>query len=535
MKAFKSFVIFAAALAAASTAFGWGQGHLTVARATLRVLPGAWGERLRTDEASKLFLMACEEPDRSKPIRERAEFLDEEIRAALDGNGKTSTYVFHGARERCELICALARAMKRDDLRRAAYLLGCFNHSAADTASANHSPLIQLVTYNWYALGLKGGVQTDCAALDGSPAGRRILTDAVDAVDRTPPDAAPSAVFAACYADEVRGTSFYRYDIDIVEGGEPALKAFAAEAAYAVRRTIEALLAAEAFSKLPEVPAFDVRAVSALAKKASHEFLAKRPIGDDALTRGLVPAAGETPEIGVIYDPTGFWTGGIVYMANRSFAAQVCTTLRKSHKAGLLDIRSVMRDGVPAGVRTVVFPATGFNPGMTTRGFPSADVVKALAEYVKRGGRLVWIGGRPVPPDAIFPESRKFAKNPVPGKWAHMIGPEATDRMPGARLVLPDGRDFTCRRPPKGGAGWYWGQFNLAFIPPQTLPEGGRETLTYVSKDGQRTLVGYTVGNRAYLPAFALYPYVFTDEKPCCRPLKLELDAAGAAILESVL
>ena len=535
MNTSKTIAFFAAALAAASTAFGWGQGHLTVARATLRVLPGAWGERLRTDEASKVFLMACEEPDQCRNIDQCAEFIDEEFREVLRKSNRKSTYCFHGAQERCELICALARALKRDDVRRAAYLLGCFNHSAADTASANHSPLIQLVTYNWYALGLKGGVSVDCATLNASPDGRRILADAVDALDRKPPDVSPAAVFAACYADEVRGTSFYRYDIDIVQGGEPALKAFAAEAAYAVRRTIEALLAAETFSKHPEVPAFDARVESARAQKANHAFLAQRAMSDDALTRGLLPAAGETPEVGVIYDPTGFWTGGIVYMANRSFAAQICTTLKKTRKAGLLDIRSVMKDGVPDGVRTVVFPATGFNPNMTTRGFPSADVVKALAAYVKRGGRLVWIGGRPVPPEAIFPESRQFAKNPVPGKWAHMIGPEATDQMPGARLVLPDGRDFTCRRPPKGGAGWYWSQFNLAFIPPQTLPEGGRETLTYVSKNGQRTLVGYTVGNRAYLPAFALYPYVFTDEKPCCRPLKLELDAAGAAILESVL
>ena len=45
------------------------------------------------------------------------------------------------------------------------FLLACFNHSVADTVSANHSPLIQLVTYNWRLLGLSGSVDDDERAL----------------------------------------------------------------------------------------------------------------------------------------------------------------------------------------------------------------------------------------------------------------------------------------------------------------------------------------------------------------------------------
>ena len=525
-----------------ATAFGWGAGHDVVARETLRVLPGVWGERLRAGEEGKLFLRTCHAPDdQSTKLADRSEYLDAEFRAAMDqGNGRPPVmYRLHAADARCEMIRAMARAMRRDDLRSVAFLLACFNHSVADTASANHSPLIQLVTYNWRALGLSGTVEDDCAVLEKTEEGKAIMRKTVDAavlpLRKNPAggkgvDAA--AVWAACFADELKGMSFYRYDLDLAHGGTRALGAFAEEVAYPVCRSIEAIRTAEAFARLPEVPAFDVKAESKRAEAKAHDYLAARSIHDDSITRGLVPPKGKVPEVGVLYDPTGSWTRGIVYMANRSFSAQICTTLRKRHKAGLLDIRSVMKDGVPDGVKTVVFAASGLGGH---QGFSASDVSRALAAFLRRGGRLVWVGGNPAPSRDLFPEGGQFTKNPVPDKWAWMKGPEPADRMPGGRLVLPDGRSFTCVRPPKGGAGWYWGQLGLSYVPPQTLPEGGREVLAYVSKDGQKTLVGYTVGNRTFLPAFALYPFVFTDETPCCNPLKLALDAAGAAVLESVL
>ena len=529
-----SLVLFSASLLSVSTAFGWGSGHDTVARETLRVMPGVWGERLRAGEEGKLVVRYCHAPDDQKTaLADRAEYLDEELRAALDEHKDHPTvmYRLHVAQARCELILAMARAMKRDDLKSVAFLLACFNHSVADTVSANHSPLVQFVVYNWSALRPIAKTECECTVLEKTPEGRRLMTEAVDALDKTLPDASPAAVWAACFADEINGVDFNRYDRDFVHGGERALRAFAAEVAYPVRRSIEAVLAAEAFSKLPEVPSFDVKAESARAQEAAHAFLAARSIHDDALTHGLVPAAGEVPEFGVIYDPTGFWTRGLVYMANRTFAAQVCTTLKRRHSAGLLDIREIMKRGVPDGVKTVVFPASGFGGH---QGFQAKDVVTALKGHLAKGGRLVWIGGNPAPTADLFPEAKAFVKNPAPNPWGHMRGPVAAVEMPGGALLLPNGTSFVCQRPPKGGAGWYWDQLGFNFLPP-ALPEGAREILAFKTKEGVRTTVGYVIGNRTFLPAFALYPYVFTDEIPQLNPLKLDLDAAGAAVLEGAL
>ena len=208
-----------------ATAFGWGAGHDTVARETLRVLPGVWGERLRAGEEGKLFLRTCHAPDdQSTKLADRSEYLDAEFRAAMDqGNGRPPVmYRLHAADARCEMIRAMARAMKRDDLKSVAFLLACFNHSVADTVSANHSPLIQLVTYNWRVLGLSGTVEDDCAVLEKTEEGKAIMRKTVDAAVQPlrkkssggkGVDAA--AVWAACYADELNGRNFYRFDVDL--------------------------------------------------------------------------------------------------------------------------------------------------------------------------------------------------------------------------------------------------------------------------------------------------------------------------------
>lgn len=532
-------LIVVSSMFVAALAFGWGTGHDTVARETLRVLPGIWGEKLRAGEGGKELLHACHGPDdQSTKLSDKAEYMDAEIQSALDQhNGKPPVmYRLHAADARCELIRAMARAIKKGDDKALGFLLGCFNHSVADTVAANHSPLLQLVIYNWRALGLNASVSTECTVLEKDDAGRAAMYAATSEVlskylvGREP--ATPAEVYAACYMDEITGTDYYRYDRDFSVGGAPALKAFAAEAAYAVRRTCEALLAAERFAVLAEVPAFDEKAEAAAFNKRKDEFLATRDMSIDALTKGLLAKEGSVPKIGVVYDPTGFWTRGVMLMVNRSLSAQICTTLKKKHDAALLDLREIVTKGVPDGVEALVVPACGmanFGP------FSADDLVKSIKKYADNGGKVIWVGGKTRPPANLFPEAKTFTDNPIKGGYTIMRTPVPVDEAVGSKLTLPNGKAFTCVRKPKGGAGWYWDQLDLAFIPPQTLPEGAKPALNFVDTKGASTLVGYSRGKVTFLPAFALYPFVFTEEVPSLTPLKLELDSAGAAILESVL
>lgn len=529
-------VVLFVSVFAATAALGWGPGHDTVARETLRILPGEWGERLRAGDGGKVFLSAAHAPDDMKtPLSDRAEYLDETLRARLTPpNGKPPVmYRFHGADARCELILALSRALRRGDEKAVGFLLACFSHSVADTVSANHSPLIQLLTYNWKVLGLSGAVDDDCAMLDKSPDRKaafvRASESACAGISRERPE--PQSVFDAAYADELAGPTFFRFDRDICAGGAAATEAFAQEAAYAVRRTVEALLAAESFARLPVEPTFDKALTARRFGDRATAFFAARPMGDDAITEGVLPKPDHVPSIGVLYDPTGYWTHGLVNMVNRTLAVQIAAMLKKRHDAALLDMRDVMAKGIPDGVETVVAPCGGLRDHF---GFSAKAVVVALERFVARGGRLVWVGGSPRPPKSLFPESASFAKNEVRAPWGFTRGPVPADEMRGGTLVTPEGR-FPCMREPHAAAGWYWGQIGLNFLPGDPLPEGCRELVRFEAKDGRSVVAGYARGRCAFIPTFSVFPYLFTKTRPSANPLVLELDAAGSAVLESAL
>ena len=535
MRAICGTILSAAAFAAAS-ACAWGPGHDVVARETLRQLPGEWGERLRASEGGRRFLSAVHAPDDMKTLfTERAEYIDGTLLARLTPpNGKTPImYRFHDADARCELVLAVSRAMRGGNDAAVGFLLGCFNHSVADTVSANHSPLVQLVTYNWKSLGLAEKIDDDCVMLDKSPERKAVFSRVAtsECVKISSKRLDQQAVFDAAYADELAGPAFFRYDRDICAGGDAAVEAFAQEAAYAVRRTVEAFLAAESFSRLPEEPVFDKALTEQHFKVKATSVLAARLMGEDAITSGVLPKIGHVPSVGVIYDPTGYWTRGLVYMADRALAVQIAATLKKRHDAALLDIRDILAKGVPSSVKTVVAPCSGIGDHF---GFSAQALVSALKQFVAASGRLVWVGGRPRPPEELFPETAAFTENPVRGRYGSIRCPVAADEMPGGTLVTPEGR-FPCVRTPKGSGGWYWDQLGLDFLPSDPLPEGCSEIVRFEAKDGRSIVVGYARGRCAFIPAFSVFPYLFTETRPSARPLVLELDAVGEAVMESAL
>ena len=215
----------------------------------------------------------------------------------------------------------------------------------------------------------------------------------------------------------------------------------------------------------------------------------------------------------------------------KALFATIAATLKKRHDAALLDIRDILAKGVPSSVKTVVAPCSGIGDHF---GFSAQALVSALKQFVAAGGRLVWVGGRPRPPKELFPETAAFTENPVRGRYGSIRCPVAADEMPGGTLVTPEGR-FPCVRTPKGSGGWYWDQLGLDFLPSDPLPEGCSEIVRFEAKDGRSIVVGYARGRCAFIPAFSVFPYLFTETRPSARPLVLELDAAGEAVMESAL
>jgi hypothetical protein len=530
------FITVAISIFFVSPIFAWGHGHDTIARETLKLFPGKWGERLRDGKGGKIFISSSHAPDDMKTrLIDRAAYLDKILIERLTPtNGKMPVmYRFHSADARCELILAMSRAMRSGNEEALGFLLACFNHSVADTVSANHSPLIHLVTYNWRTLGLIGAVDDDCVMLEKTPERKALFSSVAEKECAKITSARFDAqlVFDAVYLDEVIGPEFFRYDCDISSGGKAAIKAFAHEASDAIHRTVQAFLAAESFSTLPDEPVFNKALTQRRFNEKAKEFLLKRSMEDDAITLGVLPKSNHVPKIGVLYDPTGFWTRGIVFMANRVLAVQIAATLKKENDVSLLDIREVIAKGVPSGVKTIVAPCSGLGEHF---GFSPQAFISALKRFVENGGDLIWVGGKPKPPKELFPETVAFIKNTARAPWGYMCTPVPADEMKDGILITPQGR-FSCVREPRGTAGWYWGQLGLDFLPSNPLPEGCREIVRFEAKDGRKVIAGYVKGRCAFIPAFSVFPYLFTDTRPSVSPLVLELDRAGEAVIKSAL
>ena len=111
---------------ASMSALAWGAGHGTVARETLKHLPGEWGERMRGGEGGKMFLSSSHAPDdQSTLLTDRADYVDGTLVARLTSrSGKAPTmYRFHEADARCELVLAMSRAMRSGNEKALGFLL----------------------------------------------------------------------------------------------------------------------------------------------------------------------------------------------------------------------------------------------------------------------------------------------------------------------------------------------------------------------------------------------------------------------------
>ena len=534
----KRLICLASALALAPmSVLAWGTGHFTVARETLKRLPGEWGERLRADkELSQLYIRSSHGPDDQKTkLRERAQYFDAEMLASF--SDKTVMYTFHEAGSRVKLLRQVARAMKRGDAKAVAYAFSCYTHGVADIYAPGHGPLVGMAGSIWRTFGAKPFDEC-CSVLEGNEKGRALLTSIVDGkadVLAAPADDSAEAFFDLLLFEPILSLEMSAYDEDMLAGGERCHAALAHEAARGVWSAVLAFETAARWAALDEVPKFDGAAAAKRVAKRTHDYLAKRPLESDAWLRGVMPKKGHVFETGVVYDPLGRWTRGMTYISSRVLSAQVAGSLAKTRDAGIIDLREVIEHGIPEGMRTLVVPGSGI---MSYEGFSKEKFLAAVTAFRARGGRLRGIAGAggQKPPQEIFPTTSKlFLVNPIKTAWGATHGPVPADEVPGSKLVLADGRSFTGVRKPKAGhPSWDWDQLAMRYILGE-LPKDAVSTVDFVAKDGKRTTLGFAAPGICYLPTFAILPYVFTSEVPSLDPLVLSLDAAGEAIVNATL
>ncbi len=527
-------------------ACGWGAGHDTVARALAARLPPPWRERLQ-GETLRRFCADSHCPDSFEPFP--AERVGAEALDSLKAQGLAKRYDLHSDTGRAVAFCLLTRAIKERQTDRALLWLACLAHSTADMAACNHDPVVHIATYGWctdeWAMKLPGGRalsdikgcldlgwvkddvfgrQVDEARLrdNGADAGAALLEVMLYGVR--------GAEACAPRGPLVLGAAAEWVDTGKREGGERLAAELSTLGVWAAARVLRDFDAALRLAQADMMPAVTPE-VLARYEAAMDAFVRTRPLEADRFAQAaLAPSAVKGPRLGVIIEPCWRMNEGMFGFADRVLAAQIVSSLRRQGRnAELVDVRRFLEEGGKAGeTPQLIIPAQRCASYRTLK-VEALD--SRLAEFLGAGGKVVWIGGGKPPGALCRGMPAEFMVKGADKAW-----PVPLKDFRAGTLGTAVGAERQLARSPEGQAGWHWPTGPYAFT-----PEGvsrGRVVLTWRGA-GEEKVVGAAWPKErpsvAYLPTYAVSPYLWTPEAPSLTPLGLELDAAGAEALTAAL
>jgi len=528
-------------------AFGWGTGHDTVARAVAARLPEPWHTRLQ-GEALKAFCTDSHYPDSFEPFPE--ERVGEGALAYLKSHGITKRFDLHSDKGRAVAFCLLARAIKEGTPDRVLLWVSALSHSTADMVACNHDPVVHIATYGWcqkdWALRLSGGkpyrelmpcldlgwleseawtknlfdrrLDTSAPLESGATAAEtlhEVLLYGARGVDACAPHG-PAILEAAAGWTDTRDRAM----------GERLADHLSALGAWAVERVLRDFSAAQRLAQAGSIP--DVTAeVLARYEAAVDAFMEERLLSSDAFAQSALNSVVEgTDQFKVLIEPCWRMHEGMFGFGDRVLAVQIVNTLRRQgKKAELIDVRDFLKGSVNLEkVTALIVPA---QQCVSYRILKKETLAARLGVYRQSGGRTVWIGGGE-PPGILF--------NAQPRPW--LIKGEAkgwpvplADFVSGTLQVtgLPARK---LARHPEYDTGWHWPRNPYVFAPEAV---GHVQVLATWRGTGAEKVVGAAWPKErpdvAYLPAYAVSPYIWTREAPCLGPVRLELDAAGTEAL----
>ncbi|MDX9793953.1 MAG: hypothetical protein RBU24_10635 [Kiritimatiellia bacterium] len=533
-------------------ACGWGGGHDVVARAVAARLPEPWRAALQ-DERLGQFCRDNHYPDARTAFAENPRVTPEE-RTFLAARGMKDSGALHADEGRAAAFALLTRALREKRVDSVSLWLGALAHSTADMVACNHDPIVHLATYGWsdrdWAFRLPNGKPIgglDLVWVESTPESRAVWQAHVDKVvvadaGRVAEDAVLDIMLSGIRGVEVCAP----LGVPILQhacawsgkkdaASRDALAAhFSVLGCWAVARTLGDFLAAQRLAagggEVPDI----TEALRQRYRDACAAFTASRRLQDDSLAKGLTaPQHPERPFVGVVVEPTWRMNEGMFGFNDRVLAAQSVQHLRRQFKnAALVDVRTVMAEGIDAArIPQVIVFAQRTGEYFTLK---PAVLTDRLTAYRKAGGTIIWVGG--APPD------RRLCDFPVqavrrydPGKlwysWTRL--PVTTNAYASLSLQAGAWPRRRLARDPCFEAGWHMPGNTTLFTPEAAtyiaplVTLFDRETPHVVGAAWPK--VAPTV---AYLPTYAVYPYLWTDEKPSLVPLDLDLDTQGFEALD---
>jgi len=542
----KRLFVFAFSACLVTAAFGWGPGHDTTVRCIEKRFPKDFTSHLK-EEWVPLWEEASHLPDAG-----RHDLLKEPDRSFLEKNGWKGM-ALHENKFRFLLFDCLVGAICRGDWYEQFMLVSALSHVNADPAACNHNPIVQCASYIWGGEGLNvlADAGYEFSAVEKTETMRAILERRLAAVP------APTLPAKLDYEDVYRKLVTLQYGAaelcngrgsDVMAaavrrmGGDPTAETDLAEALcdlglYSVEHTWWIYEAAKRLAAEKAEPPADFD-VAAFMKPLKAEFAKRqlaRPFGADGYLRDCLPQGGKC-RIRVLNDPTAHMAEGILTAQARIIGPQIVCSLHHlfpSANAALVDLREVAKKGLdPKDTELLIVPGTSIESFL---GYDTKPLLRQLAAYADKGGRILWVNGVPTPGvcdavvRAMFVPNKASGTYCAPKYWIPMR------ELVGTTLAWTGDSpvEHTYVRRPTGGAGWFWEGSEQAFDA-KKLPVDAKGVLAFRSRRFSGTVgVAWPKDEPrfVYMPLAAFFPYALTREKPSVTDFELRLDSAGEDFL----
>lgn len=553
----------------ATPAGAWGPGHAYQVTLTLELLPPAITAPWSVEQLKRVKSYASY-PDSFEPFDPK--IVDPEGMALLAGFRDTlrapkNRYQLHSERGRVVAWLMLKRAFERGDTEQQCLWVGALTHSIGDMGAVNHGALVQCVTYEIattdFALYTKTGAALsdmknllDLAWLAARPEGMAGLREGVKSYQAPTVPVPAGEVMVELMMASVQGNGLMsqqevavaRGALAWIDGDEATARkslfpAMQAVGVWGAKTSAWAITQAYLHARA-KTPVALTESVLARFEATQDAYCRAKPLSQEAIyTEGLAGAGKRG--VGILLEPSYWMQYGFLGIFAKYPSAAIMRGLREAQVPYMIqDVRVACEQGLAdPQVMPVLIVVSGSYASRL--GVDRTVWERKLADYVRQGGRLLWVGWEP-PGNmaALGLPPKPFTTVEENKLWPLSV--EAMQQAPvrfvgdwlrgGDPLIARGKAGLTPTVPLKTKAGWthpvcrYGIAADAGVIPLAEVvaPTGTPITVAGLFRDATQRPV------MVFLPSYLVKPYLYSGVKVVCD-VDAQLDPVGHRVLQSAL
>lgn len=514
--------------------WAWGgAGHIVHADLTLRCLPTEIRDFWTRDQQEELKKVWAESPDSNQAVAEDprvATRLPPDDLKFLREAGIKTYYQFHHSISKSLCIYLLAKRFREKNPKAAMVYAGILCHSSADPAAFNHGSLIHIYTYSRYKH-IKHAFDSsllDLGYAKKSPLLQKMLQQKLGKFTQKPSGKSLRETLADAYLSRIGAAALLSsLEQKAVSPMPQPIKALADVATYQTHESTRWITDAWAFAAsdtMLDLPPsfFKLKQGTAQFCKSEKESAPPRDPAKDSVYDGLFVPTSE-PAIGIICEPTAIMDAARLGFRSRFSSACTARTLRKAGQSiRMLNFETLEQEKLS--------PQT--YPVLILHAMVPFPKTRLIRDYLDRGGKLIYIGGRGDAGLTGMGDSfvtRKNEEIPVSSKYG--IANEKTwQRMKLIRLA--DRKVFPLMDNPNTPAGWAKPFCNISIRPARGIHplfdlDNGTERFCVAAVNPKK--------NAVWLPFYLLDPFLLTADDHMEDWAHPELDSLGREVILSAL